>query len=152
MSEHLWEVDHSYYCSTGNYYSNECSAGYRTLADFLKAEGNSDLDMNLVFRWDWGEGGESVAGGSPFSGDEYYRNGVLQVFFIGQRKGLFRSAEVQVCRADEPAVRAYLEPRLAHLLSLWAPLSPRAAGTTEPEDSRKDGASLKPPGAAGGEG
>lgn len=117
---HLWEVDHSYYCSEGNYFSNDCTASYKSLSEFLEAEGSSDLDMNLVFRWDWREG--PAWGAGDYAGDDNYRNGLLNVFIVGQRKGLFRSATVQVCRADEDAVRGFLAPRLAHLLALWAPL------------------------------
>jgi hypothetical protein len=117
---HLWEVDHSYYCSETNYFSNECHTRFRSWADFLSEEGDSDMDMNLVFRWDWREG----AGWDlrEFNGDMHYRNGRLCLYYIGQRKGLFRCVEVEVCRADEPAVREWLTPRMEHLFALWEPL------------------------------
>jgi len=41
---------------------------------------------------------------------------------MGQRKGLYRWSIIEVCRADEPAVIAFLQPRLEHLASLWLPL------------------------------
>lgn len=119
--KHLWEAEHSYYCSEFNYYNNETTARYKTLGAFLEAEADADLDYNLVFRWDWheGEGWELI----PYNGDDYYRNGEFKVFFVGQRKGLFRSAVVEVCRADEPAVIEYLRPRMQHLVELWEPLT-----------------------------
>lgn len=68
----------------------------------------------------------------PFNGDGNYRGGVLKVFFMGQRKGLYRYATVEVCRADEPMVIEYLRPRLQHLMQLWSPLiDPPAAGGEE---------------------
>jgi hypothetical protein len=80
------------------------------------------MDYNLVFRWDWLE--EDPWTGEPnYTGDDHYRNGRLLVFFMGQRHGLFRSVEVDVCRADEPAVIDYLTPRLLHLKGLWMPLT-----------------------------
>lgn len=119
--KHLWEADHAYYCNLGNYYANDCGARYKTWDAFLSEEGGADLDMNLVFRFDWYEGEDH--GASAFNGDRYYRNGLLHVFFMGQRKGAYRFASVEVCRADEPAVLEYLAPRWEHMRALWAPLS-----------------------------
>ena len=126
MSKHLWEVKHPYYANEGNYYSNECHAPYKSWAEFIEAEGDADIDYNLVYRWDWREGEDWGAG--AYTGDDNYRNGLLFVFFIGQRKALARSAEVQVCRADEPAVIEYLKPRLARLMEIWEPLAPGQQG------------------------
>lgn len=127
---HLWEVEHPYYCNEGNYYArggDHPHQHYKCFADFARAEGDADLDMNLVFRWDWYEGG---MGGSPFTGDENYRNGQLSVFIMGQRKGLYRWAIVEVCRADEADVRAYLEPRWRRLQELWSPFAALAQEDT----------------------
>lgn len=125
---HLWEADHAYYCNEGNYFASdtECSARYRTWAEFFESEGNSDMDYNLLFRWDWKEGPEGEDSGSAFNGDVNYRNGILLLFWMGQRKGLYRWTEVEVCRADEAAVIAFLQPRLDYLADLWAPLLPRS--------------------------
>lgn len=122
---HLWEVDHSYYCNEGNFYARPDSGlgpRYKSFAEFLEEWDSADLDMNLVFRWDWHEGEDW--GASEYNGDPNYRNGLFKVFMMGQRKGLYNWLVVEVCRADEPAVIEYLRPRLAHLFSLWAPLSP----------------------------
>lgn len=123
MKKHLWEVDHAYYCNEGNYYAagnNQPYLAHKSWADFIAEAGDDDLDMNLVFRWDWHEGeGYELA---EFNGDVNYRNGKFLVFFLGQRKGLYRWAEIEVCRADEPAIIEYLKPRLDHLLGLWEPL------------------------------
>lgn len=121
---HLWEAKHSYYCNEGNYYTNDRELGphYKRWADFLDEWGDADLDYNLVFRWDWQEDEDA-----PFNGDVNYRNGILKVFIMGQRKGLYNWTTTEVCRADEPAVREWLQPRLDHLIKLWSPL-------TTPED------------------
>lgn len=118
---HLWEVTHPYYCSEVNCYSNETYTKHASLADFLSEFQDSDMDYNLVFRWDWREGEDWEAG--EFNGDPYYRNGRLMLFFMQQRRGAFVCHEVSVCRADEPAVMEFLKPRWEHMKTLWAPLS-----------------------------
>lgn len=120
-AKHLWEASHSYYCSESNYFSNECNFQFKSWQDFLEEMGGSDFDYNLVFRWDWKERNDK---GEPnFTGDVNYRNGNLQLFFMQQRKGKFVCCEVEVCRADEPAVIAFLAPRWAYLRDLWTPIS-----------------------------
>jgi len=122
-TKHLWEAEHPYYCASSNYYSNEQNyMESNSFADFLAEMGGADLDMNLVFRWDWFEGGECE--GSAFNGDVNYRNGKLYIFYMGQRKGIYFYHIVDVCRADEPAVIAYLQPRADHLRKLWEPILP----------------------------
>lgn len=121
----LWGADHPYYCNEGNYYApgrEQPFTRYRSWAEFIEAEGDSDFDMNLLFRWDWREN-ESWGHGSEFNGDVNYRNGVMLLYWMGQRKGLYRWTEVEVCRADESAIREFLQPRLDYLLSLWAPMT-----------------------------
>ena len=120
----LWEVKHPYYCNLGNYFAtggDDTHTRYRTWGEFYASEGDCDPDMNLLFRWDWQEGEDHDL--APFNGDENYRNGLLLLFWMGQRKGLYRWSEVEVCRADEPAVREFLQSRFNYLKTLWEPLS-----------------------------
>lgn len=121
---HLWETKHTYYCNEGNYFatgeqhrSSGLGPRFKTFADFLSGWGDADMDYNLVFRWDWVEDEDA-----PHKGDQNYRDGILKLFIIGQRKGLYNWIEVEVCRADEPAVLEYLTPRLTHLMGLWSPM------------------------------
>ena len=60
---------------------------------------------------------------AEYNGDDNYRHARFHVYFIGQRKGLFRVAIVNVCRADEPAILEYLKPRLERLKQLWEPMA-----------------------------
>ena len=119
--KHLWEAEHAYYCNLGNYFNNDCGSEFKSFQDFLAEFGDSDMDYNLLFRWDWKED-DPETGENSFKGDVNYRNGRLELFWMGQRKGLYQYSVVEVCRADEPAVIAFLKPRMAHLLSLWSPL------------------------------
>lgn len=122
---HLWEIDHPYYCSESNFYSNEPGDRFETWDDFLFDYRDSDPDLNLIFRFDWREGEDN--GARDFTGDANYRNGNLQIFWLRQRKGIFACSEIEVCRADEPAVIAFLRPRWDLMRKLWEPLSNAAS-------------------------
>lgn len=117
IMKHLWEIDHAYYCNEGNYYSTECGEHFKSFSDFMYANGNSDFDYNLVFRFDWVEGEDE--GASEFNGDVNYRNGLFKVFWMGQRKGIYRYSVVEVCRADEEKVLEFLKPRWEYMKELW---------------------------------
>ena len=122
---HLWEVCHPYYCNEGNYFNNDCGSEFKCWQDFYAEMGDSDMDMNLLFRWDWQE--HDGEGNFTFTGDDNYRNGKLKLFWMGQRKGLYQYHIVDVCRADEPLVREFLQSRWLHLQSLWLPLEAASA-------------------------
>lgn len=129
MSEvkHLWDVDHPYYCNEGNYFAKavDCHSHHQRWQDFIAAEGDADLDMNLIFRFDWDapHEDEDPEKGIAWQGDIYYRDSLLKLFYMGQRKGLYRWVTVDVCRADEPAVREFLKIRWEHMRKLWEPFS-----------------------------
>ena len=125
VTRRLWECKHSYYCEEENYFasaSDKTVSEFKSLADFLSEEGDADKDCNLLFRWDWTEEDDDGDNQCAYNGDDYYRNGKLSLFFMGQRKGLYRSVTVEVCRADEASVIKYLAPRWQHMQELWAPL------------------------------
>jgi hypothetical protein len=122
---HLWEAEHPYYCSESNYFSNDCTDSFKSWAGFMQEYKDCDLDLNLVFRWDWEAPHEDETDSSTpikWQGDENYRDSRLVIFWVGQRKGIFRSTNIEVCRADEPAVREWLTKCFHHLLKLWTPL------------------------------
>lgn len=121
MAKNLWEFDHPYYCNQGNYFKNGCNSEFASWSDFLFDEGDADLDMNLVFRWDWEITGEDGEPAKP-SEDRHYKDGTLLLFYMGQRKGLFRYCKVSVCQNDEPSVRVWLQTRFDHMKKLWEPL------------------------------
>jgi hypothetical protein len=118
---HLWEIDHPYYAAQGNYYarpSEGLHVTYDSWADFMDEQGNSDHDMNLVYRWDWQRPDlDDYEPGEELGPD------VLQVFWVGQRKAILRSTECVVTEADEPAVRAWLTDRARTITAIWDPVS-----------------------------
>lgn len=119
--KHLWEVDHSYYINEGNYYDRDMHTEYATWGEFLSAWGGGDIDYNWFVRWDWREGeGWDIA---EYNGDDYYRHAKFVMQIVGQRKALLQSVAVYVCRADEPAIIAFLKPYWEYMRELWEPLS-----------------------------
>lgn len=132
MKKRLWEVDHPYYCQETNYYHADSVVRFRNLAEFLEGFGDSDLDMNLIIRWDWREGEDW--GFSDYNGDDNYRNGGLFIHWMGQRKGLYHTSIVEVCRADEPKVVAFLLPRFQNLMLTWEPFGEENPDVQPAED------------------
>lgn len=115
-------TDHPYYAAEGCYYAKAGPGDdfphyeHDSWADFLEENGDNDLDMNLLYRWDW----------DPQSAEDALEFGPepeqVQLYFMQQRKARPVSIYVTVTPEDEPAVRAYLEVRAAHLRTLWSPL------------------------------
>jgi hypothetical protein len=127
----LWDVDHPYYCSDQNFYvgSREqtwgSSMSYDSWAEFLEEMGEADLDLNLIFRWDWEKytpaSYEEDYGEPPEEGQSL---STLKLYYMYQRKGAFKPIEIRHMKdEDEPAVREFLKRRWDHLRVLWAPIS-----------------------------
>ncbi len=110
----LYDIEHPYYCAEGNYFVGGMTAisEYDSWEAFLAEWGDSDLDMNLVVRWDWHKPSE----------DEERETDVLDIFILGQRKAVWQSTHTKVTPEDEPAVRAWLEPRWQRIRENWAPI------------------------------
>lgn len=111
---HLWEVDHPYYCNESNHHARGYHTVHETWAEFAEGMGASDMDLNLLFRWDWKKHADD---------DDGPARDVLQTFWVMQRKGIFCCHEVTVTEADEPVVRSWLAERYHHLLRLWEPIA-----------------------------
>lgn len=121
MSDHLRDHEHPYYCSEGNYYVagykwGDVHTDYDSWSDFYEDWGDSDPELNLVFRWDWNRYDPECA--QP---DEP-RQDYLQIFFVLQRKAILRSCKIWVTPEDEPAVRAWLAERVETIRAIWSPL------------------------------
>lgn len=127
---HLWEIEHPYYCSEGNYFVpgfrwHEVHNSYDSWADFHAEWGDSDEDMNLVFRWDWTRPDPDDYG----EGEELPPE-TLNVYWVLQRKAILRSTECVVTEADEPAVRAWLAERAKTIAAIWEPIDVADGGAS----------------------
>lgn len=103
-------VDHDYYCSDTNYFSNDARIEYDTFADFYEEFHDADVDMNLVFRWDLHERENS---------ERHY----LELFMIQQRKGIFTPIFINYFdEKDVPLFLKYINPHIEKIKSIWRPL------------------------------
>jgi hypothetical protein len=103
-------VDHDYYASGSNYYSNDCSTSWDSWKDFYEEFKNSDTDMNLVYRWDINRLEEG----------EYY----MQIIIIGQRKGLYLAHQISnLIEEDLKTMVPYLMKSYDKLQKIWKPLN-----------------------------
>lgn len=104
-------VEHDYYASGSNYYSNEASQNYNTWADFYEEFHDADIDMNLVYRWDIYERENSK---------RYY----MEVFIIGQRKGKYIPIMIDyVDDKDIETIIPFMQKHWEKLQSIWEPIS-----------------------------
>lgn len=127
MTARLWEVDHPYYCLDSNFHSLGCNHHYASWDSFIEEFVHDDMDLNLLFRFDWnGRDGE-------FDGDDNRINATLSLFFMQQRIGAYLIRTVDVSRADEPSVLKFLRPRFEHMLDLWQPFVAEATETARRE-------------------
>lgn len=130
MSGHLWDHDHSYYCQEGNYYIrgnqfHEVHSNYESWDDFLAEwpDESTDLDLNLVFRWDWHKNNAEDYEWEIEQDPEFkFPTDIVKIFIFHQRKARNSSIFIKVKPEDEDRVRAWLTPRAEHMRKLWEPL------------------------------
>lgn len=108
-------IDHPYYCSDSNYYSNEGSMEFSSMTAFLDEFETADVDMNLCFRWDIREKRD----------DDDVDTGEFQaeVFLMLQRKGIFLPCSIASVSEDEATrFKLYALNHMETLQKIWAPL------------------------------
>ena len=104
-------IDHPYYCSDNNYYSNDCFFEHDEWAEFFTEMGDIDKDYNLLFRWDI-KPKEDVTG--------YY----MQLFFMQQRQGRFVIHQISNIQENNiPQIMEYLTGYYELLQRIWEPIS-----------------------------
>lgn len=109
-------VDHPYYCSESNYYSNEASTKWNTMTDYLDEFEDSDINMNMVFRWD-------VKQKRDMGTDELIDGYCAEIFMMHQRKGIFHPHWISNVTENEiERFEAYLKIHWEHIKELWVPI------------------------------
>lgn len=109
-------VDHPYYCSDSNYYSNEASSKWESVADYLDEFEGADIDMNMVFRWD-------IRQDINPETDELLGGYTAEIFMMHQRKGIFHPHFIaNVEESDIERLKAYLEEHWKYLQDIWFPI------------------------------
>jgi hypothetical protein len=111
-----WEAKHPYYCAEGNFYRAGMIDENQTLDDFIAKWSQYDMDMNLLFRWDW------------ITNDEHPDDETMDellFFWVMQRKGYSMSSVVKNVKRDDEHVQKlmeFLQPRYELLMTMWQPL------------------------------
>lgn len=123
MTTKLWETDHPYYCSEGNYYNNGLHDTHETWADYIAEWAHYDIDMNMIFRWDWYTP-DPADYECELEEDPGFQlpQPTITIHRVLQRKAILRSDSITITEADEPAIRAYLEPYAQRMKEIWEPL------------------------------
>ena len=105
-------IDHEYYCSDSNYYSNDASLSYETFKEFLDEFEDRDVDLNLVFRWDL----------KLNDYDNEYGGYYMEIFQMQQRKGIFTPIMITDFTEDDiSSFIEYITPHLDKLKNIWEP-------------------------------
>lgn len=104
-------IEHDYYCSESNYYSNEPACTWRNWEEFYKEYGDADVDMNLIFRWDAHH-------------DEDLGHDYMEIFMIHQRKGIFAPHYISlISESNFNEIIQMLNVHYEKLKSIWSPMS-----------------------------
>ena len=110
----LWDHDHPYYCADGCYWggSGETYQKWDSWAAFERAFTDMDVDLNIVWRWDWK---------GRRADPEWDSADCLSLFMMLQRKAAPVSHDIAIRDEDEPRVRLFLQKHWARLQEMWAP-------------------------------
>ena len=110
-------IDHPYYSSDSNWYSNEAGETWESMTDFLDEYEDADVDMNLVFRWDIHENTDDES-------DKPLGTYSAEIFIIHQRKGIYSPQRIESVKEDEiPRLKEYLAKHWAQMRKMWEPIS-----------------------------
>lgn len=116
-------IDHPYYGSSHNYFSNDYSKTYTTATEFLAEFADADTDFNHVYRWDIYP---------PDSEDDKEHYSAF-VGIIQQRKGIYFPIIINKITEDEvPAFITYLQKHAVQIGKLWAPLMSTTLTSNQP--------------------
>lgn len=108
-------VNHPYYCSDSNYYSNDAAMFFATCSDFLDEFSDADIDLNYCFRWDVALKDEE----NPSIGYE------AKVFIMVQRKGRFMPITIgSIYEEDVERFVSYLQAHANYHKAIWQPIMP----------------------------
>lgn len=120
MALELKVTRHNYYSSESNYYVGGCENYGRNdydswemfKKDWLFPDGTIDDDLNHLFRFDILESEENPG------------NFTLWLFFILQRKGIYRPVHINtITEADLPEIEEFLSKRWEYMKSQWEEFS-----------------------------
>jgi len=113
-------AEHDYYCSDSSWFNLGFDTNYKTFKDFHAEMGQSDDDMNLVFRFDIKEREQNEIENET---SKYY----MEIFMVHQRKGRFVPFFIEnVFEEDFELLKQYLEKKYLKIQQIWSPFSSSA--------------------------
>lgn len=111
----LSETDHPYYGPETHLRE------YKSWTAFNDEWCVSDVDLNLIWRWDWQR--------DPDDPDQ--STFTLRICMVHPRHSRFSTHDVIVTIDDEPAVRMFLDRHWQTIKAIWAPFTADGAPTDE---------------------
>ena len=115
----LWEFSPPYYVPDHAWNSGEGPTEWRSWGKFVLEYGDAIPELHAIC-WQWCEGEDHDL--PKYGGDPYYRGARLEIGMWKAGKGLYACHHIDVCRADEPAVREYLGRCWTYTRELWGPV------------------------------
>lgn len=107
-------VEHPYYASDSNFFSNEAGMTHATMTDFLDEFEDADVDMNQVFRFDVFPARDKY----DVPQDTYS----AQIIIIHQRKGIYSPHTIKSIKEGEvERFVKYLTEQHNNMKMLWRP-------------------------------
>lgn len=108
-------VEHDYYCSDSPCHNLGFETDYKNFKDFYNEMGNSDDDMNLVFRFDIKTRDEDEIDNNT---SKYF----MEIFMVHQRKGRFVPFFIEnIYETDFELIKEYLERKFNKIKQIWNP-------------------------------
>lgn len=133
----LFNQNHPYYCEEDKYYYKTPNDGwgadleYNSVKEYLADWGDSDTELNFLFRWDWEYLTPSEyekeycdkleqARGTNKDGDY----SVIKIFYILQRKGCRKNVFIYGAeKSEESELRSHLERHWKTMRETWSGVS-----------------------------
>ena len=135
----LYEIDHPYYCEESGYYYRTPETGwgaemqYNSIVDYYKEWKDCDLDLNMIFRWDWRhytpeeyeqEHYENISECDKSNLNSSGNYSVVTIFYMLQRKGCKKIIKIYGAEEKhEKLLKKHLSKAWENMQQTWEGVS-----------------------------
>jgi hypothetical protein len=110
----IFDYKHDYYCSNSNFYSNDPNYNWENWEHFYSEFHDSNIDMNLVFRFDLFLKNE----------DDDEEGYCLYIYMMHQRKGIFAPHIIESIKEENyQEIMEFLGKHFEKIKQIWEPFS-----------------------------